>query len=152
MKHAMLLADVEREKLPYTWNEIFNSNLQTSRGRWIAPALAPKARRETSKNFGTSKIVVDFNIIETAVKAIHTQQSECVPNAGLRHNLDSVLPAISRKHQLPVMSRDQEQRQQNDVSLLLGAGRSHPFMPGRNPHTQLHAAPPRRQPPPSSRR
>ena len=63
MKHAMFLVDVEWEKLPYTWNEIFNSNLQTSRGRRIAAALAPKARRETSKNFGTSKLANDSSTI-----------------------------------------------------------------------------------------
>ena len=76
MKHAMLLVNVEREKRPYTWNEIFNANRQASRGRRIAAALAPRARREVVKNFATSKLVVDYDIIATAVMDRRNEEYE----------------------------------------------------------------------------
>jgi len=69
MKHARMLVAVEREKRPYTLSEMFNRNLQTSRGRRVAAALATKARNEWSKggSHESPKLVVEYKDIETAI-------------------------------------------------------------------------------------
>ncbi|KAK0714521.1 interferon-induced GTP-binding protein mx2 [Lasiosphaeris hirsuta] len=70
MNHARMLVAVERVKRPYTLSEMFNRNLQTSRGHRVAAALAPKARNEWTKG-GSSheapKLVVEYKDIETAI-------------------------------------------------------------------------------------
>ncbi|KAK0616798.1 dynamin family protein [Immersiella caudata] len=64
LKHALMLVAVEREKRPYTWSGVYSHNVQGSRGQRIADSLASKARLEHGR---TSKVVVDHNLISTAI-------------------------------------------------------------------------------------
>lgn len=64
MQQAMLLADVERQKRPYTLNQYFNSNLQQSRGTRMKEELRGQARPETHRG----GLIIELDKIQSAIR------------------------------------------------------------------------------------